>query len=185
MRLPPTAEPPVGDPIGKGVLPVEEIEEGGLNKPYNIKMTNMEGGDLVLKAGSTYVLGATQDIRLYPNNECYRWPTSQHPDGATSSTANMSRSPTAPSPMPEQKNLGTGWMRVYTDRGCRRKPLIDYSYELSGSSGYGVGCESGEVGRIRPLPSHRPQCYTITVRWRAKKAGLPEAAERRLFDLYL
>ncbi len=44
-------------------------------------MTNMEGGDLVLKAGSTYVLGATQDIRLYPNNECYRWPTSQHPDG--------------------------------------------------------------------------------------------------------
>ena len=24
---------PVGDPIGKGVLPVEEIEEGGLNKP--------------------------------------------------------------------------------------------------------------------------------------------------------
>ena len=45
---------PVGDPIGKGVLPVEEIEEGGLNKPYNIKMTNMEGGAegwLYLRAG--------------------------------------------------------------------------------------------------------------------------------------
>ncbi len=61
----------------------------------------------------------------------------------------MSRSPTAPSPMPEQKTWAPAGMRVYTDRDADGKPLIDYSYELSGSSGYGVGCESGEVGRYQ------------------------------------
>ena len=115
-------------------LPVEEIEEGGLNKPYNIKMTNMEGGDLVLKAGSTYVLGATQDIRLYPNNECYRWPTSQHPDGVDQFYGKYEpQSDGTLRQVPETvKTLGTGWMRVYTDRDADGKPLIDYSYELSG-----------------------------------------------------
>ncbi len=153
---------PVGDPIGKGVLPVEEIEEGGLNKPYNIKMTNMEGGDLVLKAGSTYVLGATQDIRLYPNNECYRWPTSQHPDGVDQFYGKYEPQSDGTFANAGTENLGTGWMRVYTDRDADGKPLIDYSYELSGSSGYGVGCESGEVGRYQTFtfPTD-PNGYTI------------------------
>lgn len=53
-------------------------------------------------------------------------------------------------------------MRVYTDRDADGKPLIDYSYELSGSSGYGVGCESGEVGRYQTFtfPTD-PNGYTI------------------------
>ena len=52
--------------------------------------------------------------------------------------------------------------RVYTDRDADGKPLIDYSYELSGSSGYGVGCESGEVGRYQTFtfPTD-PNGYTI------------------------
>ena len=86
-------------------------------------MTNMEGGDLVLKAGSTYVLGATQDIRLYPNNGCYRWPTSQHPDGVDQFYGKYEPQSDGTFANAGTENLGTGWMRAYTDRGCRRQAL--------------------------------------------------------------
>ena len=76
----------------------------------------------MLKAGSTYVLGATQDIRLYPNNECYRWPTSQHPDGVDQFYGKYEPQSDGTFANAGTENLGTGWMRVYTDRDADASP---------------------------------------------------------------
>ena len=140
---------PQNTPIGKGVLPIEEIVEGGLNKPYNIQITDMDGNELVLKAGSTYVVGATQEKCLYPNNKCYRWPTSQHPDGTEEHFGKYEPNVEGVTNGFGEEKLGTGWLRIYTDKDVNSEPLIDYSYELSHSTGFGVGCESGEVGRYQ------------------------------------
>lgn len=132
---------PEGAYVAKGVIRKDSVIPTELPKLFRVEMRDKEGNKASLRAGTKYALLLATE-RDYNNNGQAHWRfvTNRNvPAGANETFGKVTGQNNDYSSVDSYsvEALGTGWMKIYAENS--EEPVIDYSFETNGKSGYGVG----------------------------------------------
>ena len=154
---------PTGPALATGILTKEEITAGGFGAIYNVQLRTASGDQYVLQAGQRYCINMTQatvngdKVPGVTAGDHYRWATKQL--GVDEHYGKVDN--TDPSNLAgHEEVLGTGWLRVHTDKDKGDQATVDFSWEPLPTAGFGYG-HSGEPGRYQTFTTEAATMYNM------------------------
>lgn len=129
---------PNGKYLAKGIIEKDSVDPSELPKLFQVELRDDDGNQITLEAGKKYVLLMAME-RDYSNTgqAGWRFPTSTAIEGETFGKVTGLNNNYSSINGFTVEALGTGWLRVYEEGSD--VPVIDYSFEHSGKTGWGVG----------------------------------------------
>lgn len=132
---------PLGDYLAKGLIAKKDVNPSELPKLFKVAMRDKDGQQITLKAGVKYALLLATE-RDYDNNDQAHWRFCAGKNVSAAAGETFGKVTGQNNNYDtiygfSVENLGTGWLRIYAQGSDT--PVVDYSFETNGKSGYGVG----------------------------------------------